>query len=227
MTFRIFATNAFNAVLQARLPEFERARGITSEIEFTSSNRIQDRMVAGEHFDLVLAAGSSIDRLIEHGKVLAGSRADLGAAGVGLCVRKGAPKPDISTVDAFRKALLDAKSVAYTQTGQSGIYFASLLDRLGLMAAIKPKAIVHPGGLIGHVIARGDAELGAQQVSEILAVPEVDLVGPLPAEIQNATMFSAGIGAATQQADTARALIAFLKTEDVKRVMRETGLEPV
>jgi molybdate transport system substrate-binding protein len=224
---KVLATNALRTVILERTPQFELARGHSVSTDFDSTNRILGRLFDGEAVDLVIATGAAIDELVTRGAVFAGSRVDLASAGIGVCVRAGARRPDVGSVAAFRLALLDAKSVAYTLTGQSGVYFASVIERLGIAAEIKAKAAVSAGGLIGEVVARGDAELGVQQISEILAVPGVELVGPLPAELQLMTLFSAGVCTGTRQAETARALIRFLATPDTAQLMRTKGLEPV
>jgi len=224
---RVLATNALRTVILERVPQFDLARGHLTSVDFGSANSILSRILGGEEADLLIATGTAIDELVARGAVIAGTRVDLASAGIGVCVRAGARRPDVGSVAAFRLALLDAKSVAYTLTGQSGVYFASVIERLGIAAEIKAKAAVSAGGLIGEVVARGDAELGVQQISEILAVPGVELVGPLPPELQLMTLFSAGICTGTRQAETARALIRFLATPDTARLMRTKGLEPV
>lgn len=224
---RVLATNALRTVILERVPQFDLARGHPVSADFDSTNRILSRLLDGEAADLVIATGAAIDELVTRGKVIAGSRVDLASAGIGVCVRVGARRPDVGSVETFRRALLDAKSVAYTLTGQSGVYFASVIERLGIAAEIKAKAAVSAGGLIGEVVARGEAELGVQQISEILAVPGVELAGALPPELQLMTLFSAGVCTGTRQAETARALIRLLATPDTARLMRAKGLEPV
>lgn len=224
---KVLATNALRTVVLERVPQFDLARGHPTSVSFDSTNRLLSRISDGEAADLVIATDAAIDELVAHGRVTAGSRVDLASAGIGVCVRAGARTPDMGSVAAFRRALLDAKSVAYTRTGQSGVYFADLIGKLGIAEEIKAKATVIAGGLIGEVVARGEAELGVQQISEILAVPGVDLAGPLPPELQLMTLFAAGVCNGTPQAEAARVLIRFLATPDTARVMRATGLQPV
>ena len=224
---KVLATNALRTVILERIPQFDLARGHPTSVDFGSTNHLLSRVLGGEAADLVIATGTAIDELVTRGKVIAGSRVDLASAGIGVCVRAGARRPDVGSVEAFRRALLDAKSVAYTLTGQSGVYFAGVIERLGIAAEIKAKATVIAGGLIGEVVARGEAELGVQQISEILAVPGVELAGPLPPELQRMTLFSAGVCTGTQQAEAAQAWIRFLATPDTARVMLTKGLEPV
>lgn len=225
--FKVLATNALRTVILDRIPQFDLARGHTTSVDFGSANSILSRTLGGESADLVIATGTVIDELVTRRKVIAGSRVDLASAGIGVCVRAGARRPDVASVEAFRRALLEARSVAYTLTGQSGVYFASVIERLGIAAEVKAKAKVIVGGLIGEVVARGDAELGVQQISEILAVPGVDLAGALPPELQRMTLFSAGVCTGTRQAETAQSLIRLLAAPDTARIMRAKGLQPV
>ncbi len=166
-----------------------------------------------------------LDELIKTGKVGA-PRLDLARSAIGISVRKGAPKPDISTPDAFKKTILAAKSVAYTSTGASGTYFLSLADKLGIGDAVRAKAHTTPGGPAGELVAKGEAELAVQQISELLPVAGTELVGPLPPDLQSITTFSAGIGTAAHNAAGARALADFLATPDAIAVIRVKGMEP-
>lgn len=225
--FKVLATNALRTVILERIPQFDLARGHPTSVDFGSANSILSRALGGETADLVIATGTVIDELVTRRKVIAGSRVDLASAGIGVCVRAGARRPDVASVAAFRRALLQAQSVAYTLTGQSGVYFASVIERLGIAAEVKAKAKVIVGGLIGEVVARGDAKLGVQQISEILAVPGVELAGPLPPELQRMTLFSAGVCTGTRQAETAQSLIRLLAAPDTARIMRDKGLQPV
>ena len=223
---KVLCTNALDAVLRELVPEFERASGQRVSVSYKSTNQIIDLVKAGEVADLLIAGQAAIEELAAAGNVAGGSSVNLASSGIGVCVRAGAPKPDIHSVDAFKRALLAAKSVAHTATGQSESYFAGLIDRLGIGDQVRAKAKVSAGGIIGEFVARGEAELGIQQISEVLAVPGVDLVGPLPPEIQKVTVFAAGICAGTKQAEAAQALISFLTTAPAQRVMRAKGLEP-
>lgn len=152
-------------------------------------------------------------------KVLCGSR-------IGVSIRAGLPKPDISTVAALKRALLDAKSIAFTKTGGSGIHFAKVAERLGIADQINAKAKVPDGGAVGELVARGEAEMAVQQIPELLGVPGIQYVGPLPEELQSITVFSAGVVTGARQAQAAKALIDFLMTPDALRVFRALGMEP-
>lgn len=222
---RLLASNALDAPLRELIPQFERQSRFEVEVTYQSTNQILELATGGADADLLIAGRSAIDELARDGRVAAGSMVDLAASGIGVCVKSGAPRPDISSVDAFKRALLAAKSVAHTRTGQSGSYFAALIDRLGIGDAIRAKAKVQAGGIIGEVVARGDAELGIQQISEVLAVPGVDLVGPLPAGIQKVTVFAAAIGSRAKEKAAARSLIAYLGSAPALAVMKAKGLE--
>ena len=225
--FKIFGSNALRLVLLECLPAFERAHGFTTAVDFGATNHTLEIVRGGETADLIIATSGAIDELTREGKIVAGTRTDLASAGIGACVRAGAPRPDISTVDALKRTLLDAKSVAYSKAGQSGIHFAKVIEQLGISAVVKAKAKINPSGLVGELIVRGEAELGFQQISELLAVTGVDVIGALPDAVQLNSMFAAGIGAGTQHEAAARALITQLRSADSAHVMRDSGLTPL
>jgi molybdate transport system substrate-binding protein len=171
----------------------------------------------------------AVDDLAKEGKFVAGSRANLARVAVGVVVKDGTPKPDIGSVAAFKQALLAAKSVAYIDPaagGSSGIYVAGLLDKLGIAGEVKPKAKLIPGGAVAEHVAKGEAELGIHQISEILPVKGVTLVGPLPAEIQNYTVYAAGLGAQAKEGDAAKALLKTLTSPAAAEVLKSKGMEP-
>jgi molybdate transport system substrate-binding protein len=183
------------------------------------------RIKNGETADLAIMGTTTLDELEKLGKIAAGSRRILSRCGVGVGVRAGAPKPDIGTVEAFKRMLLNAKSVAFTQNGASGIHFAGLIERLGIAAEVKAKAATRPGGLIAELVAAGEAEIAVQQIPEIMAVPGIELVGPLPRELQKVTVSGAGVFADSKQPEAARVLLEFLSTPAAARVMKAKGLE--
>jgi molybdate transport system substrate-binding protein len=224
---KLLTTNAVRGSLEELLPAFERQAKRKVEAYYYSTNQMLDLIKGGEAADVVILTGPALDELAKQGSVVQGSRTDLASTGIGVCVRRGAPRPDISTLDAFKRTLLDAKSIAHTTTGQSGVYFSGLIERLGIGAQVRAKARTQPGGIVGETVARGDAEIGIQQISEIYAASGADLVGPFPAEIQKFTVFSAGLFAGTRQEEAAKSLIQFLKTPASARVMKAKGLEPV
>ena len=223
---KLFATNAVRTVLAELVPSFERASGHKVSISYHTTAQTLVLIQGGESADAVIATRAGIDELASSGKVMPGSCVELAATSIGVAVRKGAPKPAIESVDAFRRTLLDAKSVAYTASGQSGMYFARLIERLGIAGQIKAKAKIRPGGLIAEVVVAGEAELAVQMVSELLSVPGAELVGLLPAEINQTSMIAAGILPGTKHAGEARALIQHLASPDAAGVFEIKGLAP-
>ncbi|MEQ1773024.1 MAG: substrate-binding domain-containing protein [Burkholderiales bacterium] len=226
-TFKVFGSNALRTVLLDCLPAFERAHGVTADVEFSATHHTLQSLRGGATADVIIATASAIDTLADEGKILQGTRIDLAVAGIGACVRAGAPRPDISTVAALKRTLLEAQSVTHSQSGQSGVHMAKVIMQLGIADTIRKKVTINASGLVGELVARGEVELGFQQVSELLAVKGIDLIGELPAEVQLHSRFAAGIGAATQQRDAAQALIQALCTPHAHGVMRAAGLTPI
>jgi molybdate transport system substrate-binding protein len=210
-----------------RVPQFERANDCKIAISYDPAKVMLARIQKGETADLAILGSGAIDELVKQGKISAGSRRVLARCRVGVAVLAGKPRPDISSVEAFKRTLLGAKSVAYTQEGASGMHFAGLIERLGIAEQVKAKAVRQPGGLIGELVAAGKAEIAIQQIPELMAVAGIELVGPLPAEIQLVTVSSAGIFAGTKQAEAAQSFIQFLVTPAAARVMKAKGLEPM
>jgi molybdate transport system substrate-binding protein len=208
------------------VPQFEKASGHKVVTSWAGTADIVRRMKAGENADLVLVAANSLDELTRFGTIVPGSRVDIARSGIGAAVRKGAPKPDIGSGDALKNALLSAKSIAYS-SGPSGVYLAGLFRRMGVADELKPRLRqVPPGASAGEAVARGEAEIGFQQVSELVHVAGIDYVGPLPAEVQLVTVFSGGIHAGAKQPEAARALVTFLTAPAAATVIRRNGLEP-
>jgi molybdate transport system substrate-binding protein len=197
--------------------------------EYRTSGAVADRIQKGEAVDVTIVTRSQIETLQMQGRVMANSRADIAKVGIGVFVRRGGSKPDISSVDAFKRSLLAAKSIAYIDPasgGASGIYLAALVERLGIVAEMKPKTkLGAPGGPLYEMVARGDAEIGFNQISEIVAQPSVELIGPLPATIQNYTLFAAGIVSSSKQVDVGSALIGFLSSPAASAVLTAKGFE--
>jgi molybdate transport system substrate-binding protein len=226
---KVLTAGAFKQVLLMLVPDFEKQTGHKVIVENDTVGALAKRIEGGEVFDLAVLTPAAVNDLSSKGKFVAGSRTNLGRVGVGVVVKEGTPKPDISSVDAFKKALLAAKSVAYIDPaagGSSGIYVAGLLDRLGVAAEVKPKAKLIPGGAVAEHIARGEAELGIHQISEILPVKGVTLVGPLPADIQNYTVYAAGLGAHGKESEAAKALLKTLSGPAAADVLKSKGMEP-
>jgi molybdate transport system substrate-binding protein len=222
----VLSTQATEPAYLELAAQFEKATGHKVRTDFTGTLNVQKRLAAGEAFDLIIMAGSAIDEQIKLGKALAGSRTDFAKSGTGVAVKKGAAKPDIGSVDAFRKTLLTTKSIGYS-TGPSGVYMLSVFEKLGIAEQVKGKLKQTPSGVfVGNLIASGETEIGFQQISELVHFPGIDYVGPLPGELQRMTVFSAGIHAGAKQADAARALVRFLTAPAAAAVIRKHGLEP-
>lgn len=221
----VMASGAFREAYIALVPEFEGATGHRVVTIWTPTVEITRRIMDGETVDLVIVAADSVDALIAGGKLTPGSRTDIASSVIGVAMRAGAPKPDIGTTDALVRALLAAGSIAYS-TGPSGVYIQELLKRLGIADALKPKMRQVKGIPVGEVVARGEAEIGFQQVCEILPVAGIDLLGPLPADIQRTTMFSAGLHVGAHQPEAAKALVRFFTSAAAAPLIREKGMAP-
>ena len=230
MTFaaelKVLSTQATEDTYRELVPQFEKATGYTVTTIFTGTLDAQKRLAAGESYDMVIMAGPAIDAQIKAGKVASGSRVDLAKSGVGVGVPKGAPKPDIGTTEALKKTLLAARSIGYS-TGPSGVYMIGLFEKLGLSDQVRDKLKQTPTGVfVGTIIANREVEIGFQQVSEVGNFPGVDYVGPLPAEVQQMTVFSSGIVVDAKEAEAARALVKFLTTPEAGAAFRKRGMEP-
>ena len=222
---KVMLSAAFKEAYVELVPEFERSTGHKVVTIWAPTVEMMQRLKGGETVDLVIIAADSLEELIKLGKITPGSRVDLAKSGIAIAVRAGAPKPDIGTTEAFKRTLLAAKSIAYS-TGPSGVYIENLFQRLGIADEVKPKIKQVQGIPIGEIVARGDAEIGFQQVSEILPVAGIDLVGQLPADIQRITVFSIGLHAGAQQPEAARALVKYLTSPAAAPVIRKKGMEP-
>jgi molybdate transport system substrate-binding protein len=224
---KVLSATAMKAVLTVLTPEIERTTARKLSVAYTTSGGIAKRVAAGEFADLIILAATEMAGLIALGKVAAGSTAEIARSNIGVGVRKGTPKPDISSAAAFKQALIAAKTVAYTDPaagGASGTYLAGLLEKLGLADKIVPKlAAGGPDGLAGTIVVRGDAEVALHQIPELIAAG-VDLVGPLPPELQKPTTYVAGILTAARQADAAEALIALLTAPAAATVIKAEGM---
>jgi len=223
---KLIASAAVKGAVLDLVPTFEKASGHKATIIWAGTEAITRRISGGELVDIVLIAAPNIDKLVAEGKLVAGSRADIAKSGIGVAVRAGLPKPDISSGEAIKNAVLAAKSVAYS-SGPSGFYLADLFKRMGIADQIKHKVKQTPSGVqVGEVVARGEADLGFQQVSELLHLKGIHYLGPLPADIQHITVFSAGLHKAAPQPDAAKALVKFLTAPEAAPIIRKTGMEP-
>ncbi len=226
---KVLTAGAFKQVLLALLPELEKQSGHKVTVDNDTVGALTKRIESGESFDLAVLTPSALDNLSGKGKIVTGSGTKLARVGIGVVVKEGAPKPDIGSVEAFKKALLAAKSIAYIDPaagGSSGIYVAGLLDKLGIAAEMKGKSKLIHGGAVAEHIASGEAELGIHQISEILPVKGVPLVGPLPADIQNYTVYAAGIGAQAKAPDAAKDLLEALAGPAAAEVLKSKGMDP-
>ena len=228
---KIISSTAMKTSLDDLAAEFERSTGHTLALSFGPSARIKKQVADGEQNDVTIVTDKGIDELIAQGRIVPGTRNDLARSAMALAVRKGAPKPDISSAEKFKAAILAAKSLGMSNPvggGQSGANLVAIFERLGIADAMKPKCVYGsggPAGLIGNFLVRKEVEVGIQQLPELMAVPGIDIVGPLPPDIQNMTVFSAGLSTAAKNADGAKALMRFLATPAAKAVIQSKGLE--
>jgi molybdate transport system substrate-binding protein len=229
---RVMISGGLTAAFNALVPEFERQTGNKVLTSYgpsmgTTANAIPVRLERGEAADVLIMVGYALGDLIKQGKVIADSRVDLVKSPIGIAVRAGAPKPDINSVEALTRTLKAAKSVAYSDSA-SGVYVSTeLFSRLGVAEEMKGKAKMIPATPVGEIVAQGDAEIGFQQISELMPVKGIDIVGTLPAEVQKITVFSAGVSTTAKEPDAGRALIQFLASAQAAPILLKAGLEPV
>jgi molybdate transport system substrate-binding protein len=224
---RVAAPNAVKESLTEIARRWEQASGHRIVFAWTGSEAITKRVTDGEVFDVVVNAAQNVDRLTGDGRLARGTRTDFARSGVGVAVRAGAPRPDVSSVESLKRALVAADTIAIS-SGTSGRYIESLFERMGIAEQVRPKIRQPPSGAqIGELIARGDAEIGFQQVTELLHASGVTFLGPLPAEIQNYTVWSAGQHAAAPQADAARDFLKALVAPESADAIGKTGMEPI
>ncbi len=224
MDLKILSGGAMQGLMGEVVPLFERDAICKVVVEIGLTSALRKAIADGAVFDIALLPRADVDALARDGKIVAGSVADIARSAIGVAVRAGAPKPDIATVDAFKRAVLQAGSVTYSD-GPSGLYIAGLIERLGLAEATKSKTKLTTGP-VAELLARGEAELGLQQIVAILPVKGADLVGPLPAELQNIIVYAAGLSARSANAETARQFVGFMATPRVVDVIRSKGLAP-
>jgi molybdate transport system substrate-binding protein len=225
---KVLTAGAYKQVLLAMQPEFEKQSGHKLVIDNDTVGALVKRIDGGETFDIVVASPVALDGLIKGSKVADGTRQNLARVGIGIMVKAGAAKPDVSTLEAFKKAILSAKSISYVDPasgGTTGIYLTKLFEQMGIAAEVNAKAKLKPGGLVSELITKGEAELGLQQMSEIIPMKDVDFVGPLPGEIQLYTTYAAGIAAATKERAAADALVRFLAAPAAATVLRTMGMD--
>jgi molybdate transport system substrate-binding protein len=224
---RVLASNALKTALEELGPQFEKATEHKLSFTFNAAVPLKAEIEKGAAFDVAILSTPITDDLIKQGKLVAATRADIARSGAGLAVKRGAPKPDISTTEAFKRAMLDAKSICYVEQGATGIYLKGLFERLGIAEQLKGKTkLLPPSNPAAHAVANGEAEIGMTQISEILPYPGAELVGPLPAEIQLSSVYPAAVGSGAKEPDAAKAFIKFLTAPAAIPVLKAKGLEP-
>jgi molybdate transport system substrate-binding protein len=223
----VLASNGIKAVVEELRPQAERAIGRPLAIEFNSSSALKQKIETGEAFDVAILTSELLDELTKSGKIASGGSAGIARSGIGIGIRAGAPKPDIHSAAALKQTLLKAKSITFAQDGASRAYIVKMLDRFGIAEDVKSKIILEQGSTRAAArVADGSAEIIMTLVSEILPAPGVELLGPLPAEVQNYVSMSAGVGAKARNADAAKALIKFLSGPSVAPTLKAKGMEP-
>jgi molybdate transport system substrate-binding protein len=229
---RVMISGGLSAAYNALVPEFERASGHKVSTAYgpsmgTTQNAIPVRLERGEPADVLILVGYALGELMKQGKVVPGSRVDLVNSKIGVAVKAGAPKPDISSADALKRALLAAQSVAYSDSA-SGVYISrEMFGKLGISEEMKDKAKKIPATPVAEIVARGEAEIGFQQISELKPVAGIDIVGPLPDALQKVTVFSAGIASVSKEPEAGKALINFLVSLAARDTIIKSGLEPI
>src|SRR3954468_18919290 len=226
---KLLCAVALHPAIDVLIPDFEKSSGHKVTVAYGNAGAIADRFQKGEAADLMINAAPLMDQLRAQGKVVAGDRIIIAKVGVGAFVRKGTAKPDISSADGFKRSMLAARSIIYPDPaggGASGIYMASLLERLGIAEEMKPKTTLSPSANVLYAsVASGDVEIGFNQISEVLAQPTVEFAGPLPSAIQNYTEFAPGVVAGSNQPDAARMLVIFLTSPAAQTVLKAKGFE--
>jgi len=223
---RMLSTLGLMGAMRSLSAALEAATGIHVDADFAPTLALLKRLRAGEGADLVILTREGLNELIGEGRVVEGTAADLARSHVGLAVRKGAPHPDIATEAALRKTLLAARSVAYSRLGASGVYFAQLIVRMGIADEINAKATIVEQGFTAERLVSGEADLAVQQISELKQVGGIEVIGPVPHDLQTPAVFSAGRMVNAKQADAADRLLRYLASAEVVPVLRQSGLEP-
>jgi molybdate transport system substrate-binding protein len=222
----VLSTLALKGAVGHLAGQYQAASGTRIDADFAPTLALLDRLRGGESADLVILTREGLDELAREGSVVAASCMDLARSYVGIAVKSGAARPDISTQSTLRAALLGARSVAYSRIGASGILFAKLIERLGIAAEINARAKIIPSGFTAESLVTGEADLAVQQISELMQVAGIEVVGPVPRELQTPAVFSAGRMEASKKADRADRLLRYLASPEVAPVLRESGLEP-
>jgi molybdate transport system substrate-binding protein len=223
---RVLSTLALKGAVASLAGRYEAESGARIDADFAPTLALLDRLRGGEIADIVILTREALDDLAAKGEVVADSRADLARSFVGIAVKAGAAHPDIATEAALRATLLGARSVAYSRIGASGILFAQLIERMGIASEINARAVIIPSGFTAERLVAGEADLAVQQISELKLVRGVEVVGPIPRELQTPAVFSAGRLAMSKRADQSDRLLRFLTSPEAAPALRESGLEP-
>jgi molybdate transport system substrate-binding protein len=223
---KLLISNGMKEAVHDLAPQFERATDHKLSIRYGTAAFLQRDIDAGENFDVTVVPAPSIDAVAKAGKLDISTRSDIAHSRIGIAVRRGAPKPDISTVEAFKRTMLNAKAIAYATVGTSGVHFIAVCERLGIANEVKAKSKTLPGGVLAEFVVKGEAELAIQQISELLPVEGVELVGPFPAELQLVTTYVAATSAMSREGEAGKAFIQFLKTPAAGAVLKAKGLDP-
>jgi molybdate transport system substrate-binding protein len=223
---KLLISNGMKEAVHDLAPQFERATNHKLSIRYGTAAFLQRDMDAGENFDVTVVPAPSIDAVAKAGKLDISTRSDIAHSRIGIAVRRGAPKPDISTVEAFKRTMLNAKAIAYATVGTSGVHFIAVCERLGIANEVRAKGMTLPGGVLAEFVVKGEAELAIQQISELLPVEGGELVGPFPAELQLVTTYVAATGAMSRDGEAGKAFIQFLKTPAAGALLKAKGLDP-
>lgn len=225
-TLKIISSMATKQVLAELIAQYRQDHALDIELESVGGVDAAKRVQAGEAFDLVVLAQDAIDKLVAAGRVLPGSRVDIVRSGVAVAVQAGAARPDIGTEDALKASVLAARTLSYS-TGPSGVQLLKLFERWGIAETLQDRIVQAPPGIpVGSLVAKGEAEIGFQQLAELIHLPGIDLLGPLPDAVQITTVFSGGVASSAQQPDAARALLAFLASAAAAPAKQRQGMEP-
>jgi molybdate transport system substrate-binding protein len=225
LSIRVMCTLGLRGLIEEITPALD-GRGLYFAPSYGATNVLLPKITSGETADVAILTDAAIEVLVEHGTLATGSRRDLASSSIGIAVKAGAPKPDISTPAAFKQALLAAKSIAFSRSGASGIHFANLINQIGIGDEVARKARIFDG-VVGLLAARGEVEIAVQQVSELMLAGGIDIVGVIPEPLQKVTVFSAGVFAASARPAAAGLFIDALRAPQVAAVMRKQGLEPI
>jgi len=223
---KVLITNGMKPVMAEVASQFERSTGHKLSIRYEGSAVLQEEITRGDNFDVAMLIASNMDAVTKLDKIATGTGVNIARSGLGVVVRAGQPKPDISTVDAFKRAMLEAKSIAYVTKGASGRHFIAVCERLGIAEQVQAKGKTKPTGMVAEFVANGEAELAVQQMSELVSMKGTDLVGPFPPELNLISQIAAAVGASSKEREAAKAFIKFFGTAEVTTVIKAKGMEP-